>query len=257
MEYLDSIVQDVRRRLEQRRQTVPLYRLRAMSAPAGRPSFVQALEAPGLSLIAEVKRASPSKGPLRPQLDVQDLVARYEVAGASAVSVITEEDHFRGSLDDLAAAVGGSSLPVLQKDFILDEYQLHEARALGASAVLLIAAILDHDELMALGETARRLSLAVVAEVHDEVELEQSLLLKDAVIGINNRDVRSHDVSLATTFRLVSQVPPERMVIGESGVRGREDFLRLEAAGVDGVLIGEHLLVQEDVEAAIRDLLYR
>jgi indole-3-glycerol phosphate synthase len=188
---------------------------------------------------------------------VRELVARYEVAGAAAVSVITEEDHFGGSLDDLTAAVGGTTLPVLQKDFIVDEYQLHEARPLGASAVLLVVAILDHDELMALGETARRLGLAVVAEVHDEVELEQALLLKDAVIGINNRDMRSHEVSLGTTFRLISQVPPERLVISQSGVRGREDFLRLEAAGVDGVLVGEHLLVQEDVEAAIRDLLYR
>lgn len=257
MDYLESIVQDVRRRLEQRRQTVPLYRLRAMPAPERRPSFLQAMRSPGLSLIAEVKRTSLSKGPLRSHLDVPDLVARFEVAGAAAISVITEEDHFRGSLDDLAAAVGGSSLPVLQKDFIVDEYQLHEARALGASSVLLIVAVLDHDELMALGETARRLGLAVVAEVHDEVELEQALLLKDAVIGIDNRDMRSPEVSLGTTFRLVSQVPPERLVIGESGVRGREDFLRLEAAGIDGVLVGEHLLVQDDVEAAIRDLLYR
>jgi indole-3-glycerol phosphate synthase len=257
MEYLDSIVNDVRRRLEQRREAVPLYRLRALAAPPNRPSFAQALRGPGLALIAEVKRASPSRGPLRPDLDVHDLVARYEAAGAAAISVLTEEDHFRGHLDDLSAAVGGTSLPILQKDFILDEYQLHEARALGASAVLLIVAILDHDELLALGETARRLGLDVVAEVHDEVELEQALLLDEAIVGINSRDLRTFEISLETIFKLVSQVPPQRKVIGESGVRGREEFLRLEAAGVDGVLVGEHLLAQEDVEAAIRELLYK
>lgn len=257
MEYLDRIVQDVRRRLEERRQSMPLYRLRTLPAPPVRASLARALQTPGLSLIAEVKRASPSKGPLRPNLDVRDLVLRYEAAGAGAISVLTETDHFRGSLDDLSTAVAATNLPILQKDFILDEYQLHEARALGASAVLLIVAILDHEELMALGETARRLGLDVVAEVHDEVELEQALLLKEAVLGINNRDLHSFEISLETSFRLVSQVPPERTVISESGVRGREDFLRLEAAGVDGVLVGEHLLVQDDVEAAIRELLLK
>jgi indole-3-glycerol phosphate synthase len=256
MEYLDGIVADVRRRVEERMAAVPLRELRTWNAPE-RASFLEALQSPGLSLIAEVKRASPSKGSLRPDVDVAELVRHYEAAGAAAVSVLTEQDHFQGSLDDLRTAEGATSLPLLQKDFVLDEYQLHEARALGASAVLLIVAILDRDEFLALGETADRLGLDVLAEVHGEEELEQALALERAVLGINNRDLRSFEVSLETTFRLVSQVPPERTVVSESGIRGRDDFVRLEAAGVDGVLVGEHLLRSGDVEAAIRELLLR
>ena len=259
MEYLAEIVADVRRRVEERKQHVSVHELRSQVGPE-RPSLADALRAAGLSLIAEVKRASPSKGPLRPDLDVDDLVRRYEAAGAAAISVLTEQDHFGGSLADLRLAVsatGATGLPVLQKDFILDEYQLHEARAGGASAVLLIVAVLGRDEFLALGETAHRLGLDVLAEVHEEEELAQALALERAIIGINNRDLRSFAVSLETTFRLISRVPAERTVVSESGLRGREDFVRLEAAGVDGVLVGEHLLRSEDVGAAIHELLGR
>lgn len=256
MQYLSDIVADVRRRVEERKAGVPFHELRARLAP-GRASFADAITAPGLSLIAEVKRASPSKGPLRPDLSVGELVRHYEAAGAVAVSVLTEQDHFLGSLADLSEAAESTSLPLLQKDFTLDEYQLHEARALGASCVLLIVAILGHDELLALAETAHRLGLDTLVEVHDEDELAQALALERAIIGINNRDLHTFAVSLETTFRLVSQVPPERTVVSESGIRGRDDFARLEAAGVDGVLVGEHLLRSDDVEAAIRELLLR
>lgn len=254
MEFLEMIVGDVRRRLDERKKRVVLHELRARPAPEGRPSLRAALLRPGLSLIAEVKRASPSKGPLRMDLDVADLVRRYEAAGAAAVSVLTEEDHFRGSLDDLAAAVAATRLPVLRKDFIVDEYQLHEARVYGASAVLLIAAILSHGELVALAETARRLGLDVLVEVHDESELLQALAVDDAVIGINNRDLHSFAVSLETTFRLVSLVPPERLVVSESGIRTRADCLRLRAAGVDGLLVGEVLVRSDDPGATLRAL---
>ena len=146
------------------------------------------------------------------------------------------------------------SLPVLQKDFVVDEYQLWEARVRGASAVLLIVAMLEQADLLRLWEAARFLGLDVLVEVHDEPQLLRALTLDEAVIGINNRDLRSFAVSLDTTFRLISLVPPDRTVVSESGVRGREDYLRLQAAGVDGVLVGEHLLEQSDIEAALRAL---
>lgn len=255
MEFLDVIVADVRRRLEERKEKVVLHDLRARPTPEGRPSFLQAMRRPGLSLIAEVKRASPSKGPLRPDLDVVKLVGQYQAAGAAAISVLTEEDHFRGSLDDLELTVAATSLPVLRKDFIVDEYQVHEARVYGASAVLLIAAILEHDELVALAGTAQRLGLDVLVEVHDEAELIRALAVEHAIIGLNNRDLRSFEVTLETTFRLISLVPPDRVVVSESGVRRREDSIRLETAGVDGVLVGEHLVRSENVERALRALL--
>lgn len=251
----DDIIAGVRRRIEERKRSVPLYRLRALATPAGRPSLARSLQGRELALIAEVKRASPLEGMLRPDLDVADLVRRYEAAGAAAIAVVTDEDRFHGSLDDLSVAVAATGLPVLQKDFIIDEYQLHEARALGASAVLLIVGLLDHPELLALGETARRLGLDVIAEVHDEDELGQALSLEEAIIGLHDRDLHEEDASIETTFRLISGVPVERLVVSGSGVASRDDFLRLEAAGVDGVVVGEHLLRRDDVEAAIRELL--
>jgi indole-3-glycerol phosphate synthase len=233
----------------------PLQQLQSRGGPEQRPSFFDAIERPGVSLIAEVKRASPSRGPIRQDLDVADVVKRYEAAGASAISVLTEEDHFRGSLADLAVAVEATRLPVLRKDFVIDEYQLHEACVLGASAVLLIASILRPEELSALGGTAANLGLDVLVEVHDEEELERALGLDRAVVGINNRDLATLRVDLETTFRLICRVPPERLVVSESGIRSVEDFSRICAAGVDGVLIGEHLVASGDVETTVRELL--
>ena len=254
MGYLQDIVADVRRRLEERKRELPIDSVRRLPLPPSPPSFVGALRAPGLGVVAEIKRMSPSKGRLRPDLDVADLVRRYERAGAVAVSVLTEADNFGGRLSDLATVVEAGSLPVLQKDFVVDEYQLWEARLRGASAVLLIVAVLEQADLLRHWETARFLGLDVLAEVHDEPQLSRALALGEAVIGINNRDLRSFAVSLDTTFRLISLVPPDRAVVSESGVRGRDDYLRLQAAGVDGVLVGEHLLQQSDIEAALRAL---
>ncbi|GAB4244821.1 MAG: indole-3-glycerol phosphate synthase TrpC [Thermoleophilia bacterium] len=251
---LDTIVTDVRRRLAERKRRVPLHEIREAEARP-RPSFLGALSLPGLSLIAEIKRASPSKGTIRDPLDAADLARRYERAGARAVSVLTEQDHFRGGPEDLRQAVSATSLPILQKDFVVDEYQIYEARAWGASAVLLIVALLETDELKQLAETARGAGLNALVEVHDEDELKRALGLEGAIIGINNRDLRNFEVSLDTTFRLVSMIPPEVPVVSESGVRSREDFRRLEAAGIDGVLVGEHLVAREDIEEAVRELI--
>jgi indole-3-glycerol phosphate synthase len=253
--YLDRIVPSVLRRLDERRRLVPQAEIEAVAGPGPRPSFVAALGAPGVSLIAEVKRASPSKGPIRPGLDAGVLAAVYERVGAGAVSVVTEQDHFGGSLYDLRAAVHATALPILRKDFIVDPYQVHEARACGASAVLLIAALLSDGELEALAGLAASLGLDVLLEVHDRVEMARALRLEGTVIGVNNRDLRTFRVSLDTTEELARLVPPDRLLVGESGIWTRADVERLATAGVDGVLVGECLLRSADIEAAVVELM--
>lgn len=253
--YLDRIIPCVRRRLDEHRRTLPQAELESTPGPGPRPSFAAAIGAPGVSLIAEVKRASPSKGMILPDLDVQSLVRKYERAGARAISVVTEQDHFLGNLDDLRAAVSVASLPLLRKDFILDDYQIHEARVYGASAILLIAALLTNEQLASMANLAADLGLDVLLEVHYADELDRALRVEHAVIGINNRDLRTFEVSLATTERLAPRIPPNRLVVGESGIWSHEDVTRLEAVGVDGVLVGESLLRSSDVERAIEELM--
>lgn len=260
--FLGSIVKDVERRLEQRKREVPLTEASKGADPAATAraagsapvSLRQALAAPGMSVIAEVKRWSPSRGALRPGLNVQEMAASYQEAGAAAISVLTEEDHFRGSLQDLVRAVEVTRLPVLRKDFIVDEYQLLEARGAGASAVLLILALLDGDRYRELARAARRLNLEVLAEVHGERELEQALTVEEAVIGINNRNLSTFQVDLNTTLRLKKALPEDRLVVSESGVRTRGDVRHLEASGVDGVLVGERLVTSENPGETVRYL---
>ena len=254
--YLDRIVPDVLRRLEERRRVVPQEILESLPVPGRHPSFAGAIRAPGMSLIAEVKRASPSRGPIRPALKVGPLVKGYEAGGARAISVVTEQDHFGGSLDDIRAAVDATGLPVLRKDFILDQYQIHEARAWGASAVLLIAALLSDEELRRLVALAIDLGLDVLLEVHDRMEMARALPLDGVLIGVNNRDLRTFAVSLDTTVELAGLVPSERLLVGESGIWTHADVERLATAGVDGVLVGESLLRSPDVEAAVDELMY-
>jgi indole-3-glycerol phosphate synthase len=254
-DYLERIVPAVLARLDERRTQTPLAELRAVETAGVRPSFAEAVGGAGVSLIAEVKRASPSKGPIRPDLDVGEAVTAYEAAGASAVSVLTEQDFFLGSLDDLRVAAEHTSLPLLRKDFIVDEYQLHEARVWGASAVLLIAALLDDRRLGELAAQAGELGLDVLLEVHDEAEMQRALAIKGAILGINNRDLRTFEVSLETTERLAGLVPAGRLLVSESGIRTRADVQRLAAAGVHAVLVGETLLIGADTQAAVRGLM--
>jgi indole-3-glycerol phosphate synthase len=253
--YLERIVPAVRRRLEARRTRLPLTELAAMSAPGPRASFAGALRARGLSLIAEVKRASPSKGPIRPALDVAEVVQAYETAGARAVSVLTEEDFFRGSPADLRTAVAHTELPILRKDFIVDAYQIHESRVLGASAVLLIATLLDDRALRRLAGLAIDLGMDVLLEVHDATEMARALVIDKAIIGVNNRDLRTFAVSLETTERLAGLVPPGRLLVSESGIDSRDDVEWLGSLGVDGVLVGERILRDADPGRTIRALL--
>lgn len=260
--YLDRIAADVARRLEERKRYVPLAVLREAARERSRmrpgPSLGEVLRGPHVALIAEVKRRSPSKGAIRPDLAVESVVEAYAAAGAAAVSVLTEEDHFGGSLADLQAAVAAASrfgLPVLRKDFVIDAYQLWESKAHGASAVLLIAGLLSDGRLAELSALARDVGLGVLLEVHDAAELDRALKVPEAVIGINNRDLRTFQVSLATTLALAGLVPAERVLVAESGIGGVDDVKALAVAGVDAVLVGEALLRQADPGAAARSLL--
>lgn len=252
--YLDRIMPLVEQRLEERKRRLPpvdLERLAAASAGVPRPSFAAAIAAPGLSLIAEVKRASPSKGPLRPALDVGELVSAYESAGARAISVLTEQDYFAGSLDDLVTAAEHTSLPVLRKDFVIDAYQVYEARAFGASAVLLIAALLDDARMSRLSGLAFDLGLDVLLEVHDEAELARAAAIEGVIVGINNRDLHTFEVSLDTTRRLAGLVSQGTLLVSESGIRERRESEKLAACGVDAILVGEALLRSQDVEEGV------
>ncbi len=253
--YLDRIVPAVLRRLEERKRRVSQTELEALPGPGSRPSFADALRAPGVSLIAEVKRASPSKGPIRPDLDVGPIVKAYEASGARAVSVLTEQDHFKGSLDDLRAAAANTGLPLLRKDFIVDAYQIHEARAFGASAVLLIAALLDDEQVSRLAGLANDLGLDVLLEVHDAAELGRALSVDRVIIGVNNRDLRTFGVALDTTVRLAGLVAGDKLLVGESGIRNHDDVARLASCGVDAVLVGESILSSSDVGVAIAALM--
>ena len=238
-----------------RREIAPLSQLEAALAerPENRP-FQEALTRPGISLIAEHKRRSPSAGTIREGMSVEDVVRAYEAGGAAALSVLTEAAHFGGSLDDLRAARAATHLPVLRKDFIVDPYQLVESAVAGADAILLIVAALEPDDLLELHREARALDLDVLVEVHDEEELETALEVEAEVIGINNRDLGDFTVDIERTYELLSDVPAGKTVVSESGFSTREQLDALDRVGVDAVLIGETLMRAPDIEMAAREL---
>ena len=263
MNRLDPIVAAAREEVARRRLGVPFAQLERAAATRAhedpvRP-FHQALARPGLSLIAEHKRRSPSAGPIRDDLELEDVVRAYERGGASALSILTEGPSFGGSLEDLRAARSASRLPLLRKDFIVDAYQVQEAFAAGADAILLIVAALTRPELAALHARAHELGLSALVEVHDERELEVALALEAPIIGINNRDLKTLSVDTRRTFELMLGISshPRALVVSESGFSRPEQLDELEAAGVDGVLIGEALMRSPDVEAACRSLTAR
>ena len=255
MSVLDRIVEDTRDEVGRRRESVPLARLEAAIAdrPEGRP-FSEALLRPGISLIAEHKRRSPSAGVIREGATVEDIVKAYERGGAAALSVLTEPFHFGGSLDDLRAARAICELPVLRKDFVVDPYQLYESAAAGADAILLIVAALEPDTLFELLSEARALDLDALVEIHDERELEIALEVEADVLGINNRDLGDFSVDIERTYDLLADIPAGKTVVSESGFTSREQLDELDRVGVDAVLIGETLMRADDVEDATRRL---
>src|SRR5215210_3228370 len=255
MNVLDRIVDDTRDEIARRRERVPLARLEETIAarPEGRP-FQEALTRPGVSLIAEHKRRSPSAGTIREGASVTDIVRAYERGCAAALSILTEPFHFGGSLDDLEEALSATDLPILRKDFIVDPYQLYESAAARADAILLIVAALDPDDLYELLREARDLDLDAVVEVHDERELEIALDVEADVLGLNNRDLMDFSVDIERTYELLSDVPAGKTVVAESGYSSREQLDELDRVGVDAVLVGETLMRAPDLEAACREL---
>jgi indole-3-glycerol phosphate synthase len=254
MSVLDDILASTRVDIARRRSAVPETALRAPPIRP-RPAFRDALAAPGLAIIAEHKRRSPSAGPIRPGSSVSEVVGAYERGGAAAISVLTEQRHFGGSLDDLREARAACRLPLLRKDFIVDSYQLAEAAAAGASAVLLIVAALEPASLAALYTEARERGLDVLVEVHDRTELDVALGVGAEIIGVNNRDLRDFSVDLERTFGLLDAMPDAAIVVAESGIRTREQLTRLRLAGVHAALIGEGLMREADPALALEALL--
>jgi indole-3-glycerol phosphate synthase len=252
---LERIVTTTREEVQRRQRSVPLAELEAALAqrPAGRP-FHEALGRPGISLIAEHKRRSPSAGVLRDGASVTEIVQAYERGGAAALSILTEEAHFGGSLADLREARAATALPVLRKDFVVDRYQLYESAAAGADAILLIVAALGFDDLYELHHEARSLDLDVVVEVHDELELERALDVDADVLGLNNRDLADFSIDIERTYELLSDVPAGKTVVSESGFSTRDQLDDLDRVGIDAVLVGETLMRADDVEAACRAL---
>ena len=206
------------------------------------------------AVIAEIKRASPSRGVLRESFDAASIAAAYERGGATCLSVLTDRRFFQGASEHLVEARIASELPALRKDFIVDEYQIAESRALGADAILLIVAALDDARLAALEERAIDYRMDVLVEVHDEVELERALKLKTPLIGINNRDLRTFDVSLETTIDLAAKMPKDRLIVTESGIVASEDVARLRARGVNAFLVGEAFMRAPDPGDALAAL---
>jgi indole-3-glycerol phosphate synthase len=256
MGMIEELVVAAQAGVERRSAEVPLEDLaqRLADRPEQRP-FGEALVRPGLSVVAEFKRRSPSAGEIRAGATPAEIARAYDAAGAAALSVLTDEPHFGGSLGDLREARAACELPILQKDFTVDTYQLYEAALAGADAVLLIVAALDRDQLARLYEEARGLDLDVVVEVHKEPELEVALTVDADVIGINNRDLDDFRVDVQTTFELMPDVPAGKTVVSESGIADRGTLDELERVGVDAVLIGEALMRADDPGAKLRELI--
>jgi indole-3-glycerol phosphate synthase len=254
---LDKIVADKWQEIRQAQAARPEGELRRQlpDAPPVR-DFLGALALPGaVRLIAEVKKASPSKGLIRADFQPVPIAQSYQQHGASCISVLTDAPYFQGSLDYLRAIRGAVEIPVLRKDFILDPYQLLEARLAGADAVLLIAECLDDAALKALHDEILALGMMPLVELYEPANLPRVLAIGARLIGINNRDLRSFKTDLEHVLRLRTQIPADRLVVAESGIRSRADVLRLQAAGVNAMLVGESLMLQADVGAAVDELL--
>ncbi|MFY9675825.1 MAG: indole-3-glycerol phosphate synthase TrpC [Terriglobales bacterium] len=255
---LDSIVASTRQRLFQRRHSVDLRsveRAAAQHAPRGFRRALERASANGIAVIAELKKASPSRGLIRSDFHPAALARELETAGAAALSVLTDEQFFQGSLDYLREASSATTLPCLRKDFIVDEFQIIEARANSADAILLIVAALTQKDLIALSKSASAQALDVLCEAHDAAELQRALDAGCDLVGINSRNLRTFEVALDTAFNLASQIPPACLSVAESGIHNGVDLARLRASGYGAFLIGESLMKEERPGAALIKLM--
>jgi indole-3-glycerol phosphate synthase len=254
---LDKIVVAKREEIRQAKSRLPeeLLRGQASAAPPVRDFFAAVARPGSIRLIAEVKKASPSKGVIRADFDPLRIARTYEEHGASAISVLTDAPYFQGSLDDLRRIRQAVDLPLLRKDFIVDPYQVLQARAAGADAVLLIAECLDDPMLRTLYDAVEAQGMTPLVELYEPENLPRVLALGARLIGINNRDLRTFEVDLEQTLRLARQIPEDRIVVGESGIRCRADAQRLQSAGVRAMLVGESLMARPDLGAAVDELL--
>jgi len=259
MDRLVEIIANKRHGLESTKALVGMDQVRQEAQSRRRNAPAQALRHAlsndGPNIIAEFKRRSPSKGVIRANAQPIEVAESYERGGAAAISVLTEEDFFAGSLADLRAVKAAVSVPVLRKDFIVDEYQIYEAAAAGADAVLLIVAALEDDQLISLRELAETLGMDVLVEVHDTVELKLAVNTGAGLIGVNNRNLRTFQVSLETSIELAAAAPKDAVLISESGLSSATDLQRLRSVGYRGFLIGESLMRAENPEELLRSLL--
>ena len=258
MNVLSEIIARKRERVNEAKALIGLEQLREEAFAKRRVSkphvLRSALQGEGVNIIAEFKRRSPSKGVIRAGADLESIVRGYEAGGAVALSVLTEEDYFDGSLNDLRVAKETVALPVLRKDFVFDEYQVYESAAAGADAVLLIVAALDDGLLGSLRRLVDELGIDALVEVHDEAEMDRAAKAGAVIIGVNNRNLRTFEVSLETSVRLAPRAPRAALLVSESGLHERGDLRRLQVQGFHGFLIGESLMRALDPESALRDL---
>ena len=252
---LEKIVARKRQRLEEARRQTPLRQLKAsMATVGGKGILAPALRRDGVNIIAEIKRRSPSKGVIRENFDPVGIARNYTTGGAAAISCLTEEDFFDGSLDHLKAARDVTPLPILRKDFTFDEYQIYEAVHAGADAILLIAAMLEAERFNDLLELSHRLGIDALVEIHDREEMEMVMRYDVRLLGINNRNLRTFETRLETSLELAAELPKTITLVSESGIRTREDINRLRAAGFHAFLIGEELMRADDEGAALKAL---
>jgi len=259
MDVLSEIIAKKRERLIAAKELVPLGQIQHLASETRRNAvpraFSRALGRDGINVIAEFKRRSPSKGVIRADADVRQVVKSYEAGGAAAISVLTEEDYFSGSLDDLRVVKETVGLPVLRKDFVFDEYQVYESAAAGGDAILLIVAVLNDELLVRLRRLAEdELGLDALVEVHTSQEMKRAAACNARLIGVNNRDLRTFEVSLETSLSLAPEAPRDALLVSESGLHSSDDLRRLQAVGYRGFLIGETLMRAPDPQQALRNV---